>query len=295
MPKVKPNDFIEGSVIDKSSIIEVKNAVEDIDLDIDGENIREEGLDRRLFQGGVITGTYPRSVLSSEPSDRLPRTRTFKRPRFPSGQLQNSLDPNHATLGFDWDPEIDTHAIVRCSMYVDNYGDRYTELNDDSWEFGLVVLKPGQSYTDGLTVGHDSYFSSVAKVWPTQRICLTGAFSGRRHQGFMKRQFALDLTDEKSDYFTGSKYPWHFSGFDPDTYPRGAWTQYAMDRASQWNSSVTLIAHITSDMSGLKLGAHRINTEGTIAVVPVYRSILSGGVGKGKIWNINITYQKFRR
>ena len=49
MPKINTTPFKEGDVIRKSDITSVADEIEAIDLAIDEENLREEGLDRRVF------------------------------------------------------------------------------------------------------------------------------------------------------------------------------------------------------------------------------------------------------
>jgi hypothetical protein len=298
MPKVKPKDFKEGEVITKSDILETRTAIEDIDLDIDQENIREEGLDRRLFSRDQVNKSYPVRVFSTKQSQRLPRTTTFRKPRFDTGTLENSLNPVFPELSIQWDTEKDTHAIVRCSMFVETRGDSHTHMNDDAWEFGLQIVKPGQGIpSEGADLGLFPYFIETQHVWPYQRVCLTGAFSGKRHDGFIKNTSAtLVRTEGFSDFFTGSDYPWLFSGSVRDDYPRGAWNQYAMNRSSSWNASITLIAHITSNMTELENSCHHVDETGEIRVIPVYRCLIPGEhTGRPRIKNIELSYQTFRR
>tara|TARA_R110001592_G_scaffold327580_1_gene608787 strand:- start:1123 stop:2019 length:897 start_codon:yes stop_codon:yes gene_type:complete len=298
MPKVQPKDFKEGDVINRSEILETHTAIEEVDLDIDQENIREEGLDRRLFKAGQITDTFPTRLFSNNQSTRLSRTSTFKRPIWRSGRLVNSLHSNHPELSFQWDTEKDTHAIIRCSMFVDTIGDDHTDLNDDAWEFGLQIVKPGESYIDGANLGMSEY-GTIPMVWPYQRVCLSGAFSGKRHHGFFSDPKSENIKLFGSiNFFDESEHPEYShisSGENESIYPRGAWNQYAMNRSSSWNASVTLIAHVTSNMSNLELGTHHVDQSGEIRIVPVYRCLRLLGDGRPVIKGIDISYQKFRR
>ena len=66
MPIVTPTDFVEGEAITKSSILATNTAIEEIDFDIDGDNIREEGLDRRAFKDlSLISNPYDSVRLAS--------------------------------------------------------------------------------------------------------------------------------------------------------------------------------------------------------------------------------------
>ena len=59
MPKITPPEFVEGDVVEKRDITDLRDSINTNLIDeIDGSNIREEGLDRRVFKEGSVVPKF---------------------------------------------------------------------------------------------------------------------------------------------------------------------------------------------------------------------------------------------
>ena len=150
MPKITPETAEEGDVITKESITSTTTEFERIDFDIDADNIREEGLDRRSFESQLFTTNPFKSVKANGAfgdDTLLERTKTWKRVEFRPEQMSNSDLSRYPQISIPWDPEKDTHCMIRCSMQITSRRD-FSGLGireGDFWDFGLVIVHPGGS------------------------------------------------------------------------------------------------------------------------------------------------------
>ena len=215
MPKITTPPINEGDVLDKDDLFQLKESMNDLAENIDGENIRQEGLDRRVFKnrsharsqkGGEFNNVYVNE------RNLLPRSITWKRMRINDG-LFNSADSLHPEMRINWDPETDSHCIIRASFLVDT---RYTAKKpfngNDAWEFGLMIKGPETTETglfdsdgdpippeDGLTAfpefaktGFDFRSEYPNRVWPHQRMCLSFAFTRGARWGYYSWAESMD-------------------------------------------------------------------------------------------------------
>ena len=305
MPKINASKIIEGDVITKSGLTETIDEVERIDFVIDQDNIREEGLDRRSFENECWAGSYANMVNGST-SNGLRRSDVWKRPYFEAANLTNSTQTNYPEMRLDWDSETDSHLVVRCSFFVYSNETGYKFWrNHDFWDFGLVVVPPSApSYTTSDMITGPCADDDIARVWPYQRVQLNYPFSKGRGDGYLSRSESAIFP--KNDDATKDKYPsyfWHqveklfddsqagkqvleWGGNSFDLfYPRGAWNQYAVNRSSNLNQSITLIEHCTSIKEAQDgntfQGAHRFKGSGRVVIYPVFRSYLGDYTGYG--------------
>jgi hypothetical protein len=187
MPKVNLKGFKEGDLLERENLVSLKTKMLEVDENIDDENIRQEGLDRRIFQNR----THSRSTSGSEFNNvylskrtSLPRTKRWRRLRVPDG-LVNSAHSEFPEMHINWKPETDSHCIIRASFAVDTAKAKTKPFNqDDAWDFGLLIKAPETTELDGL-----SFFPDVGRtgfnpkgefgdaVWPHQRMCLSVAFT----------------------------------------------------------------------------------------------------------------------
>ena len=178
------SDLIEGQTIKKESITGVYGKLNDsLEDKIGPENIREEGLDRRVFANlrGVHyqTGEFCQILGSAKRNAGGPEG-------FSWGRL-SGLTGSHGEyprVDFTWDPEIDTYAVVRCSFFVE-------QVRKDSRSYSKYSDSPGPgSYIDGfdfaLGVSFDGASFSRLKIsnrgstdicFPYARVALNPAFS----------------------------------------------------------------------------------------------------------------------
>ena len=63
MPKAKSPEMVEGDVIEKDHILSLKKEIDSFSDEIDTTNIREEGLDRRVFS---VDSIVPRHELTQK-------------------------------------------------------------------------------------------------------------------------------------------------------------------------------------------------------------------------------------
>lgn len=331
MSKVIPGAATEGEVITRSSIQDTIDAMNEQEFSVDEENIRQEGLDRRNFYPHNFTVKPYASVRAAGSigdEQLLERSTSWKHMTFRSDQLFNSFNESYPLIEIPWRPENETHCIIRCSMYLTTRFDLDGKVlnNEDAWEVGLVVVPPGVTEPSSFT-SMDPFMNGFG-VWPYSRIQLCPAFSGRRNDGYLSYS---QITEAPEKGYLGmhadgpgrtTSYSYGGTAFthtlndvtsaqtavDPEdydnTYPRGEWKQFGYDRSSNWNSSVTLIAHASSlvqrDDGKIPPSISRWTTEGTAQVFVVYRCRL-GTVASGKeggrpsVRELDLSYQKLRR
>ena len=277
MPKINPygspTDFMEGEKITKESFTDLADNIKVADGTIDENNIRQEGLDGRNFGGGI----YIHSLSNYQKRTNNPGpifcpnfdasiTDIFK--KVPTTKFKGESSYQHARLIFDWQPEINTHAIIRCSGVISTKSetlsggvrkngfyvpDRYT-IDVGLLIRGKKIDGDDPADTDRFRLGFDrnmvegSYFTGSAKVWPYQRVCLNDAYARLAQAGARKnvtdwRGFSLD------DF--GKIEP-------PETAVEGALggiilpeqghgTEWLYDRKSYMYYNFNLIAHISSE------------------------------------------------
>lgn len=329
MPKFVPSSPKEGDVITKESITDNTDALEEIDFSLDQENFREEGLDRRVFypqtaakrasvnvSANGLTGTN--QLLSREQQWTLVR---FREDQTSSGHI-------YPKLQIDWDPERDTHCVIRCSFEATNRLDMSgIELRpDDYWEFGLLIIPPDQPYPG--SIASTDVFMTGRGVWPYQRVSLSPAFRDEAWKGNtnFNESFEDKVTGhENMGNITSSEFEtahtafqtsaaassnikmWEPIGEDEffDHYPRGEWFQHGYDRHANWTQSFTLVALASSlRQRGF---SHPPNTSrwdksGQARVYVVYRCKLPSlppgsttGDGKATITALRLSAMTYRR
>ena len=279
MPKINTTPFKEGDVIRKSDITSVADEIEAIDLAIDEENLREEGLDRRVFAENPWTqiSMTPVEIRERVELQQGPSSTTWSLVRA-DGSIEGGVSDVYPTIRIPWNTLNDSDVIIRCSFFIESAGsDFYDEdglddasvrSGDDDWEFGLHVTHPDQSPDAGLELLEGNTLSGG--IWPYARIGLCKAFQRDSKKGG-----------------DGSDAP-------------GAWYQHAFTKQSQISQSVTLVYHahcrnVTESIPGTKLDrSHVWDANGSAKVSLAYRQ-RSGGIKKVYIRGFNLSYQKFRR
>ena len=199
MPTAKTPAFVEGDIIEKSDLTALKDSVEEIHKDIDASNVRQEGLDRRVF--------YPRAhstnkgahnnVYSSE-ATQLTRTTLWKEVDFDPLALKNSYSSSGSVLAIPWDPETDTDVIIRVSFVVDTRNTvSKPHMYQDNWDFGLRVIAPGepdQAMVIGSEITEMEPYGDQRTVWPYQKVMLNFPFTAGARYGM------LSYTQLKDDH-----------------------------------------------------------------------------------------------
>ena len=274
MPKIDTTPFKEGDVIRKSDITSVADEFEAIDTILDEDNLREEGLDRRVFDANPWTQASPAAV---EIWDRveLERPATDWTLVDASGFIKNGDSSVNPTIRIPWNTLHDSDVIIRCSFFIESQGSNLDAfgvmVGNDDWEFGLHVTHPNQSPDAALVLlPSDTYNGGI---WPYARICLSKAFQRNSKEGG-----------------DGSNAP-------------GAWYQHEFTKQSQISQSVTLVYHahcrkITESIpTGAKLDrSHVWNVNGNAKVSLAYRAVkVNTGIEKVYIRGFNLSFQKFRR
>ena len=277
MPKINPygspTDFMEGEKITKESFTDLADNIKGADGTIDENNIRQEGLDGRNFGSGI----YIHSLSNYQKRTKNPGpiscsnfdgsiSANFKKVQ--TATYFGDRSSSHARLSFNWQPEINTHAIIRCSGVISTkpenisggvvngfyVPDRYTI------DVGLLIRgkksdgdDPADT-RDTFKLGFDrnmvegSYFTGSPKVWPYQRVCLNDAYA--RHAQVGIRKNVTDWQGYKLDDF-GKIIPSEFEAEGVEggvVFPeQGHATEWLYDRKSYMYYNFNLIAHISSE------------------------------------------------
>lgn len=299
MPKILPTAPKEGDVITRESLLDLKNNIEAVDLILDSENFREEGLDWRVFDdsGTVEPTSRHKGPVTTSTNLILEHSRFWKVPRWPSGSISGGFSSTTPRIDFEWNPETDTDIIIRCSLFADSNaaGRRlrsHVARDYEAWEFGLYIIPPGDSLTEPEKPVVSGPQASPPGVWPYQRMHLCNAFSELRRRGhktygehydfpgglkYLPEGSAGDVERKRAIYKDSLLQPWPKSA----NYPAGQWDQYGFDRSSRMNQSFTLISHGTSDKAKQEFNVNTklFTTSGTGRAYLVYRS-LYGAPGK---------------
>ena len=319
MPKISPPEFVEG-VVEKGDITELQDSINtDLVGQIDGSNIREEGLDRRVFKEGSIVPkfTTTQRIYSSEIQSVVCDTGWRRISYSEADHLKgNKGHSNIAMMPVQWDPETDTHCVIRLSMYIDTQTtDGRPVSGNNLWDFGLLVIPPGKSFPGGYPqagFGRGGSLTDIHRVAPFQRVGLNTAFTQNRTQGhFTKGQseFIHDQLGLGGTYETGSSSnersrigtatsSTNTFGFHNDTYPRGTWYQYAFDRGANFNASFSMTCHATSELSSAAdvTSSFLWPDAGKAEIYVMYRSFLGGAVPPFvDVHNLNLSAQIYRR
>ena len=214
MPTAKTPAFVEGDIIEKSDLTALKDSVEEIHKDIDASNVRQEGLDRRVFlprAHSTNKGAH-NNVYSTEAAE-LERTELWSQPNFPALALKNSQQTSQPVLAIPWDPEVDTDVIIRVSFLIDTRNTvSKPHMFQDNWDFGLRVMAPGESETGVMIFGTEitemEPYGDQRTVWPYQKVQLNFPFTAGARYGMLSytqlkddhRHCQIDSGDEYEFY-----------------------------------------------------------------------------------------------
>lgn len=297
MPKILPTAPKEGDVITKESLLDLKNNIEAVDLILDDENFREEGLDWRVFNdsGTVEPISRHRGPVTTSTNKTLEHSVYWKVPVWPSGSISGGFSSTTPRIDFQWDPETDTDIIIRCSLFADSNAagksmQTHVMRDYEAWEFGLYIIPPGDSLTEPerpKVTAPEYSGSGPPGVWPYQRMHLCHAFSELRRRGhktygehygsggldglkYLPDGTAGDVARSQAIYSGSLLQAWPTSAH----YPAGQWDQYGFDRSSRMNQSFTLVSHATSDREKQQFNVNTrfFTTAGTGRAYLVYRS-----------------------
>lgn len=277
MPKISTTPFKEGDVIRKSDITSVADEFEAIDTILDEDNLREEGLDRRVFDENPWTQASPAAV---EIWDRL----KLKQPatdwtlvEAEPGVIKHGISAVNPTIRIPWNTLYDSDVIIRCSFFIESQGSNLdsvgVDVGNDDWEFGLHVTHPDQSPDAALgLLPADTHSGGI---WPYARIGLSKAFQRDSKEG----------------------------GTLTTLLAPGAWYQHAFTNQSQISQSVTLVYHahsrkVTESIpTGGKVDrSHVWFDDGYAKASLAYRAAkFPAGIKDVYIRGFNLSYQKFRR
>lgn len=275
MPKINTTPFKEGDVIRKSDITSVADEFETIDTILDEENLREEGLDRRVFDGNPWTqiSSPPVEIKGKAALSQMPSSTNWSLVRA-EGFIEGGVSDVNPTIIIPWNTLNDSDVIIRCSFFIESAGsnldDADVRVGNDDWEFGLHVTHPDQSPDAGLVLLAGNTLSGG--IWPYARIGLCKAFQRDSKKGG-----------------DGSDAP-------------GSWYQHAFTKQSQISQSVTLVYHahsriVTESIPHTKIDrSHVWDANGSAKVSLAYRQRLGSlGIDRVYIRGLNLSYQKFRR
>ena len=277
MPKINPygspTDFMEGEKITKESFTDLADNIKGADGTIDENNIRQEGLDGRNFGSGI----YIHSLANYQKRTKNPGpiscanfdgsiTDIFKKVQ--TATYFGERSSSRARLSFNWQPEINTHAIIRCSGVISTKSESISggTVNGfyvpDRYTIDVGLLIRGKKSDgddpadtrDTFKLGFDrnmvegSYFTGSPKVWPYQRVCLNDAYASLAQAGARKnvtdwRGFQLDDFGKIEPPETASD-----GALGGIILPeQGHGTEWLYDRKSYMYYNFNLIAHISSE------------------------------------------------
>lgn len=308
MPKINVPGFSEGSLISKDNLLDVKNEIEKIDYDIDGQNIREEGLDRRVFDEKTYTGNVGNTVRATNGRcDASHLTGTWQQPKFnlDISSMGGSAHSIHPVMVFPWNPEYDEHVVIRVSMSINSSELGKPDLNprpvlrDEMWDFGMLIYQTdGHSTPSVPPVGYNNHVNPG--VFPYQRVVLSPAFSDLAHIGVLSADESMDYIVFAEEVRTIDGPFKTFFETGEDMFPYGQWNQYGYNRRARMDQAITLVAAGSSSGSG-PTGTRQFITLGerqNVVVAVYFRSRSPSNESfthECRIRNLNMSHQIYRR
>lgn len=294
MPKVNPfagtQDFLEGETITKDGFRNFKERIDAVESVVDQDNIRQEGLDRRSF----ATKTWHKSLDKANTIAYVDESYILLDP-VESGvwtRVRTSssvISPDFATSGGEgrlmvtstFDPEIDSHLIIRCSGVISSRQMYYVGEDDHFIDVGLRVRTADTAgslvtrYKRGTgSASLDDDWLESGVVWPYQRISLNTAYSKFAEIGFRRSTSDFKGYTQKDD---GDFEVHLISGSTEDS---GAATEWMYDRKTYLHYNFHLLHHISSDAnSGL---SHLLQEASTsdLRFELMYRRTSTGGTSR---------------
>lgn len=286
--KVTIPSFREGEVTNKQDILDTRDVWEAVDSEIDEKNIREEGLDRRVFDPNTSwmdTGTQ--AFVADRHLELINASPNWEPMKF-SGSIVGSgtiipdpvsggIDTKVPTIEFDWDPSVHSYAIIRASFHF------WCASMDKSHagemiqpKFGIYMITPKQM-NEGTIPAMETREAT-------------------RATGSVVTQKGLDLSAEYGSFARSS------SSITADA---GHVAEYGHDRRANMTDTITMIFVVNSGRqsgSGLVTpgsghGFHTIGWDraGRARFMMVHKYKYTPGALYAQMGNLNLSAQIFRR
>jgi hypothetical protein len=309
LQRINMPSLVEGESMKKSHITNIFNNedfAEAADFDsvkneIQPNQVREEGLGPiNINNISNITSTRPQLAVRSFGSCLWPPTSKWTCLEKTSGEggpaFKNSVHPTRPQLHIPWNPETDTHVVIRCSGFVSTYLDQrnggpstyQSDFMNRIFQLGLNITGPlGGTLLDEIPVTAFYPDGMPQFVWPYTTIRLNDAFSRLSRAGFLTKAAGLHYDNLRSIYEDGGARS--DAGFQDDVesvldgekasfygtrasaaktyFPKGTWEEHLYDRRSGMQQSFMLIAHASSDSRiDLSKNSFQFTDAGTIKV-----------------------------
>ena len=168
-------DVREGETLDKESINQTAKNWDDASDNVCEEHIREEGLDRRVFDhngtwadpGGSSSRCYVSSLYDAWTPGAGLKWHPIYTGMTPAFNINGGLGGVTPKIEFGWDPQVHTYAIIRASLWfridVGMMGDSgrssaaddgspVDKRRDQDFKFGIHVTGPGEDEKNGQHV-----------------------------------------------------------------------------------------------------------------------------------------------
>ena len=209
---VSVNGIREGDSLSKSDLNNTKDSWKDIDYAVGELNLREEGLDRRVFEYDRTWNDF----LSSTSRCYLSQIRSVSMPGQAweamniggsgSEAIVGGINAAVPTISFQWSPQHHTYVIIRTSFWFrfdvglvgrSRNSAKSTDPEDSveplraklDVQFGIQVTRPGGVITDGMSIHRlDNQFGRI--FCPTQ-LGLSGPYSEKctNEVGMIEHEF----------------------------------------------------------------------------------------------------------
>ena len=235
---VKVAKIEEGEKLQREDINSTNQSWEYASERVTGKNIREEGLDRRVFEydntWGDYVGTNGKSYMGSLQYLRTHGTtvNTWVPVETHDGTFRGGISSDSPTIAWSWNPDVDTYCIIRASFFF------YWDLGD----FGHVGRdEDGKTIARNSVANQDYKFGIAVRrfnedTWEADSLDFrsgTGSYSGgyngvRRLDNADGDIFAVQQIALARDW---NKYT---SRIGP--------IEYQYDRRTAYSSSFTMVA-----------------------------------------------------
>ena len=237
-------DLLEGNTLTKKSLTDTYDGIDLVV--VDGENIREEGLDRRNFDPDCWYASAGKvcKLESEEFLLRSNRTERWQHVELPN--LVGNFDGDRPSIQFTWDPELDSSVIIRCSFFA-RMKDHFTSFQD-AIDFGLLIIPPDKNI---VTVDKILKAPLNGGIWPYQRFFKNNVFS--EYAGAFSKGSEGEWNEYQYDFRGGSCQSFMLQSLGTSTY-----------RSSH--------SFRPDETGGLSNQAHWFNTSGRVTAYLVFRN-----------------------
>ena len=227
-------DLLEGNTLTRKSLTDTYDGIDSVV--VDGRNFDPNCW---YSSAGNVCKLESEQILM-----RSNRTERWGHVELPN--LIGAFDGDRPSISFNWDPELDSSVIIRCSFFA-RIKDNFSK-NRDAIDFGLLIVPPDKNI---ITVEKTLIAPLHGGIWPYQRFYRNNVFSG--YSGEFDKGSEGEWNEYQYDFRGGSCQSFMLQSLGTSTY-----------RSSH--------SFRRDETGGLSNQSHWFNTSGRVIAYLVFRN-----------------------